>query len=86
MVYLIHFDKRYKHALHYLGFVERDLEQRLERHRKGIGSKLLKAVNEAGIGWSVVKTWPDGTRDFERKLKNRGSHCRICQICKTSHD
>jgi hypothetical protein len=85
MVYLICFEERFHHAKHYLGFVESNLEQRLERHRKGIGSKLLKAVNAAGIKWEVVKTWPDGDRNFERKLKNRGSHCRICPICKMSH-
>jgi predicted GIY-YIG superfamily endonuclease len=37
VVYLLHFDRPYKRARHYLGFAE-DLERRLELHRAGRGS------------------------------------------------
>lgn len=80
MLYLIHFEQKYHHARHYLGYTE-DLEHRLEEHRSGKGSPLLKAVTEAGIEWSVVKTWPMGNRSLERKLKNRNHSPRLCPYC-----
>lgn len=81
MVYLIHFERKLKHAQHYLGFVESDLEQRLERHRSGQGAKLMKAVIAAGIPWEVVKVWPDGDRNFERSLKNKRKSRCFCPKC-----
>ena len=82
MVYLIHFDQPYKHAQHYLGFVESDLEARIAKHKAGTGAKLLRIVNNVGIKWNVVRTWKDGDRSFERRLKNMGSSKRHCPICK----
>jgi predicted GIY-YIG superfamily endonuclease len=78
-VYLIHFHSPLKHAKHYIGFTL-NLEGRCLDHRKGVGSKLLAAVSAAGIEWSVVRTW-DGTRDFERSLKNRKNAPRLCPVC-----
>lgn len=86
-IYLLHFSEPYRHAQHYLGFVdtsrhsfEEALESRMEFHRKGRGSRLLKAVTAAGIDWVVVRTWKDGTRTEERQLKGRSS-TRLCPIC-----
>lgn len=87
MVYLIHFDRPYVHARHYLGFVdggEAELARRLDRHRAGQGARLLQVVGEAGIGWRVVRTWPDGDRDFERALKNRRCTPRLCPVCRAA--
>ncbi len=82
MVYLIHFEEKYKHAQHYIGFSKDKLFQsRLEHHLKGSGSRLLRAVNKAGIKWSVVKTWPDEDGNFERKLKNRKKSSCLCPTC-----
>lgn len=33
-VYLLHFEPRYKHAGHYLGYAE-DIERRVDEHRRG---------------------------------------------------
>lgn len=79
-VYLIHFDKAFKHAKHYLGYAE-DVPKRVERHRAGNGAKLLRAVQNAGIGWEVVRVWEDGDRTFERKLKGYGGRARLCPLC-----
>ncbi len=81
-VYLICFEKKYHHAKHYIGFAESDVEKRLEKHRKGQGAKLLKALNKAGINYSVVRVWEDVDRHFERKLKNCKNSKRYCPYCK----
>ena len=81
MVYLIHFEKKLHHAQHYLGFVKGDLSQRLALHLSGRGAKLLKACNENGIGWHLVRAWPGGDRHFERKLKNRKKARLLCPWC-----
>jgi hypothetical protein len=81
MVYLIHFDKPYKHARHYIGFTD-NLEQRIHDHEYTCkGARLLQVVREAGIEFKVVRTWPDGDRNFERKLHNRKKSSTLCPIC-----
>jgi predicted GIY-YIG superfamily endonuclease len=81
MVYLIHFDKAYRHAQHYIGFTD-NLEQRMHDHELGTkGSKLLKAVRDVGINFKVVRTWPDGDRTFERKLHNYKKSSHLCPVC-----
>jgi predicted GIY-YIG superfamily endonuclease len=54
-VYLIHLDAPFGHAQHNIGFAER-LEARITHHRNGTGAWFLRKVNEAGIGWKVVRT------------------------------
>lgn len=81
MVYLICFDQPFKHAKHYIGFVESDLKARIERHKNGSGAKLLRAVNNAGITWKVSRVWEEDDRTFERKLKNGSHSSRHCPIC-----
>lgn len=82
-VYLLCFDKKFRHAKHYIGFVEKNenLTKRLAHHRKGSGSKLMAAVAKAGIGFCVARIWPDGDRNFERKLKNRKKSSELCPYC-----
>lgn len=82
MVYLIHFEEKLHHAQHYLGFVERNLKQRIKKHRKNKGAKLLAAINNKGILWVVVRVWQEGDRNFERKLKNRKKARCICPVCR----
>ena len=81
-VYLIHFDKPYEHAEHYVGFVttKDNLPLRLEHHRKNRGARLMNAVTQAGIDWAVVKFWPKADRKFERRLKGRSAR-RYCPKC-----
>lgn len=79
-VYLIHFDRPYRHARHYLGFAS-DLQARLAQHRAGNGARLLQVVTRAGIGWALARTWPGG-RDVERQLKRQKDAPRFCPICR----
>lgn len=85
MVYLIHFNKKFSHAQHYIGFVDHlkghTFESRLEYHKKGADSKLMRAVTQAGISVRVADIWPDGDRNFERMLKNKKKARCFCPIC-----
>src|SRR5581483_6156638 len=86
MVYLIHFDKPYKHAKHYIGFCEGtgNLEPRMQAHAKGQGARLLEVLKQAGVGWKLVRVWRGGDRNFERALKKQKNTPRMCPICNSS--
>lgn len=83
MIYLIHFSSPLKHARHYVGFVERaeGLEARIKKHVGGSGAKLTAAASKAGIEFIVARIWPNGDRNFERKLKNRKEGPDLCPVC-----
>ena len=55
MVYLLHFNTRYKHAGHYLGSTC-DLAARLALHAAGRGARLLHVVQSVGITWRLART------------------------------
>jgi predicted GIY-YIG superfamily endonuclease len=78
-VYLIHFNRRFKHAGHYLGF-STNLDKRITDHLCGMGSRLMEVITEAKIEWKVVRTW-EGDRKLERRLKNRNNAPSLCPIC-----
>jgi predicted GIY-YIG superfamily endonuclease len=80
-VYLMHFDRPYHHARHYIGYTD-NMDARLARHHAGNGSKLLAEVRKAGIGYEMVRTWEGVGRDFERHLKNQKNAPRMCPVCK----
>ncbi len=54
-VYLIHFDKPYRHARHYLGYTD-DLDARLAAHANSNGARLMEVIVEAGITWQLART------------------------------
>jgi predicted GIY-YIG superfamily endonuclease len=78
-VYLLHFERPYKHARHYIGWAE-DLEARLALHAAGRGARLLTVVRDAGITWELARTW-EGTRHRERQIKIQGGASRCCPLC-----
>src|SRR5262245_12288520 len=78
-IYLIHFNRAYKHARHYLGYSEH-LDKRITDHLCGMGARLMEVVTQAGIEWRVSRTWP-GDRQLERRLKNRKDSPRFCPLC-----
>lgn len=84
MIYLLHFSTKFKHAGHYIGFVEDGgLEERLARHRAGRGATLLKHVTGASITFVLARTW-EGDRKLERRIKKHGGASRICPICSST--
>lgn len=78
-VYLLHFDRPYRHAKHYLGWTL-DLDARLAEHAAGRGARLLEVVASSGIGWRLARTWPGG-RARERQIKRQGGLSRCCPLC-----
>lgn len=79
-VYLLHFSEPYKHAKHYIGWAK-DLTARLERHSAGTGARLIEVIQEAGIEWTLARTWEGVDRNFERAKKRRGGASRMCPLC-----
>ncbi len=75
VVYLLHFDRPYKHARHYTQQPAADLDARLAEHEAGRGARFTAVV--AGVGWTLARTWP-GTRTRERQIKNQGGASRCC--------
>lgn len=81
-IYLLHFERPYRHARHYTGFAL-DLDARLIAHTKGRGARLTAVVKAAGITWQLARTWT-GTRRTERSLKQQGGASRRCPLCTKS--
>ncbi len=81
-VYLLHFDKPYKHARHYLGYTENSVEKRVARHRSGDGARLMAVIRAKGIGFEVARVWDNVDKHFERKLKNKKCSPLLCPICR----
>jgi predicted GIY-YIG superfamily endonuclease len=78
--YLLHFDRPYRHARHYIGWTQ-DLAARLDAHLRGRGARLIEVITQAGIGFKLARTWPETTRDREDSLKHRGDARRFCPAC-----
>src|SRR5689334_92812 len=79
-VYLLHFEERYHHAGHYLGYSS-NLVARIQAHREGRGARWMEVVVEVGINWRVVRVWPDGGYELERALKSRHNGSKLCPLC-----
>ena len=80
IVYLLHFDRSYRHARHYIGFTQ-NLEQRLAEHRAGRGSPLIAAAIADGIDFELAAIW-EGDRHDERRLhRQKNTRARLCPIC-----
>jgi len=90
IVYILHFDRPYWQAgkancQHYVGYTK-DLPARLDKHRQGNGSKLVRYANNQGIQWQLVlqEDYPDRSSAMKRELqiKRNGGGKRLCPICR----
>lgn len=70
-------------AQHYIGWCL-DLDERIEQHRRGLGSKMLAAAVQRGISFEVVATWHAPVM-FEKTLKRKKSAPRFCSVCCQTH-
>ena len=81
LIYLLHFERSYHHARHYLGYTD-DLEARLAAHRAGRGSPLVAAAVRDGIEFELAATWPGGRTEERRLHRYRNSPRRLWPICR----
>jgi predicted GIY-YIG superfamily endonuclease len=79
IVYMLHFDRPYQHARHYVGWTA-DLLDRLDQHATGRGARLIAVIWQAGIGFTLVRIC-EGTRHTERAIKHAGGSVRYCPAC-----
>ena len=80
IVYLLHFDRSYRHARHYIGFTQ-NLEQRLAEHRAGRGSPLIAATIADGIDFQLAAVWKGDRHDERRLHRQKNTRARLCPIC-----
>lgn len=88
-VYVIHFDKPYKHAKHYTG-IALDVEKRMKQYSKGQGSRLMKVLKEHNIGFKYKVIVEYGTyseahaeeKRLKTKVKKPQRYCPICKLNK----
>lgn len=91
-VYVLHFDAEYPRdersgVTHYVGFCNiftrspAHVISRMLYHQRGNGSRLMDAINKAGIGFRVVRVWWGADRNFERSIKNRRATRVFCPVC-----
>ena len=80
IVYLLHFDRSYRHALHYIGFTQ-NLDQRLADHRAGRASPLIAAAIADGIDFQLAAIWESDRHDERRLHRQKSTRARLCPIC-----
>jgi hypothetical protein len=83
VLYVLHFDRAYHHARHYVGIAEDgDAQRRFREHLGGQGSPLVRAVVAAGIAIQLARTAP-GDRRLERRWHQLNATGRLlCPICR----
>lgn len=81
-LYLLHIERRLAHAGHYLGFAK-DIDRRVSEHLAAgsHASPLVRAAIAAGSTVRLARTWPEGDRNLERRLKRQKNGPRLCPIC-----
>lgn len=79
-VYILHFDQKYKHARHYVGWAN-DVQARFKHHQDGTGARLCQVLNTAGITYQIARIFEGADKSFERKLKNTNNTARYCPLC-----
>jgi len=85
-VYVLHFDRAYKHAKHYTGIAV-NVPKRIKKHRAGQGARLTQVLKENNIDfkYSIIKEFPSFSEAhaYEKYLKTKiKKPQRYCPICK----
>lgn len=84
-LFLLHFEPRYRHAGHYLGYAKRDLRRYARDVIAGrvfAPHPLVECAILSGADITVADVYPGGDRALRSLLRRRGSLARICPICK----
>jgi len=85
-VYVIHFDKSYRHAKHYTG-IAINVEKRMKEHAMGNGARLMQVLKEQDIGfqYAIVSEWDNFSlahaeeKRLKTKVKQPKKYCPFCK-------
>jgi len=85
-LYVIHFDKPYKHAKHYTGICI-NVDKRMKQHAMGTRSRLMRVLKENDIGfqYAVINEYPTFSEAHaeEHRLKHKVKQPKkYCPFCK----
>jgi hypothetical protein len=86
-LYLLHFEPRYRHAGHYLGYAKRDTAGYARRVARGAALPPHPLVECAVASCEEVRVaaiFHGADRADRRRMRARGSLARICPICRES--
>lgn len=86
-VYLLHFDRPLdggQRPQHYLGWTPDDPEARLADHLadRNRAARIVVAAATYGIEVRIARTWPEGDRLMESRLKRaKRGYRHLCPLC-----
>ena len=82
MVFLLHFDRGYKHARHYIGATDDPAHLYDLAHGTVplVDVPLLNAARQAGVRFTVACTWLGGDVRAAQ-LRAMGGAARLCRCC-----
>lgn len=83
-LYLLHFEPRYRHAGHYLGYAKRSIRDYARQVIAGTRfapHPLVEHALLAGCTVTIAAVYPGHDRADRRRMRARGSLARICPIC-----
>jgi hypothetical protein len=83
-LYLLHFDRPYRHARHYLGYAKRapaDYARRVAAGAEYPPHELVLAALGDGVTMRVADVWPGLDRNDRRELRAGHDRRRLCPIC-----
>lgn len=84
-LYLLHFEPRYKHAGHYLGYAKWGIADYARRVARGVAFAPHPLVQNAvcsGLEVTVAAIYPGLDRTDRRRMRARGGLSRICPVCR----
>jgi len=87
MVYLLHFDRPFRHMRHYVGAAADLLALELLIANPGMHtrSSMLIAAKKAGVRFTIGRIWRGGAEraDLVRSHQNHTRHCDICTCARS---
>lgn len=85
LIFLLHFDKPYRNAKHFLGFLDGYIGEPLTNEtlvQQPLEDRLVEMLNTVGhAGWQITYQ-QSGTREEFEHIKARRNHGRLCSVCR----
>lgn len=86
-LFLLHFEPRYHHAGHYLGYAKRNVYEYARSVANGTCLRYPHELVEAAVQWGMVEivvadTWPGWGREEQIGMRRQGGLSRFCPVCR----